>query len=118
MTRQTKNDPNSQNNKAAPSITLNVDLYAQYLEGTDLTEDQKREFLDTLWNIICEFVALGFNVHPVQQAQSACGKLPDTAASPPILGADAVEWTDQTLKAEFKVSATDKPASAEEGIEG
>lgn len=52
---------------AYKTLTIDYELYAQYLESTDLSDDQKREFLDTLWNIIVNFVDLGFGVHPLQQ---------------------------------------------------
>lgn len=52
------------------ALTINYDLYARYLEDSDLTEDQKREFIETLWNIIVSFVDLGFGIHPLQQAAS------------------------------------------------
>jgi len=56
---------------AKPAITIDYALYDQYLEGMDLTEFQKREFLDTLWSIIVNFVDLGFGVHPLQLAMEA-----------------------------------------------
>ena len=46
-----------------PVVTVDYDLYAHYLEDSDLSEKEKREFLQMLWNIICEFVSLGFGVH-------------------------------------------------------
>jgi len=62
------------------ALTIDYDLYAQYLEDSDLSEDQKREFIETLWSVIVSFVDLGFGVHPLQQAASdRCGpngKLP------------------------------------------
>lgn len=68
-------DTNKQSRSPEPHVdavsyqTLTIDyaLYEQYLENADLTEEQKREFLDTLWNIIVNFVDLGFGVHPLQQ---------------------------------------------------
>lgn len=50
-----------------PTLTIDTNLYQHYLDNADLTEEQKQELLQTLWSIICEFVMLGFNVHPVQQ---------------------------------------------------
>jgi hypothetical protein len=59
-----------------PTLTLDVALYQHYLDGSDLTNAEKNELLETLWSIICEFVRLGFGVHPVQQVtQEPCGKL-------------------------------------------
>lgn len=79
-----------EDNKTENSVTVDYDLYAHYLEDADLSDEQKREFLQALWTIICEFVALGFGVHPLQQAQSPCGKPPktdgnSTAESPCVL---------------------------------
>lgn len=54
----------------SPALTIDYELYEQYLDDSDLSEAQKREFLETLWNIIVSFVDLGFGVHPLQQAAS------------------------------------------------
>lgn len=51
-----------------PSLTIDWELYGEYLEDSDLSDDQKREFIETLWSIVIAFVDLGFGVHPVQQA--------------------------------------------------
>ncbi len=57
------------------ALTLDSSLYEKYLEESDLSEEQKQEFLETLWSIIVGFVDLGFEVHPVQQATSkSCGQ--------------------------------------------
>jgi len=63
-------------NETRPVITVDYDAYAHFLDDTDLTDDQKREFLQALWTIITEFVSMGFAVHPVQQATENCGELP------------------------------------------
>lgn len=94
MTRRKKDDQ-SKIGGQRPVITVDYDLYAHFLEDSDLTEEQKRDYLQAFWNIICEFVALGIGVHPAQQAQNTCGKLFDTPSEPPLLGADALEWMDQ-----------------------
>ena len=41
-----------------PVITVDYEKYGHFLEGSDLTEAQKQEFLQTLWNIIVEFVSV------------------------------------------------------------
>lgn len=51
-----------------PSLTIDWELYASYLDESDLTDDQKKEFIETLWSIVVAFVDLGFGVHPIQQA--------------------------------------------------
>ncbi|WP_298966551.1 hypothetical protein [uncultured Roseibium sp.] len=51
-----------------PSLTIDWECYASYLDGSDLSENQKRELIETLWNIVVSCVDLGFDLHPVQQA--------------------------------------------------
>jgi len=51
-----------------PSLTIDYALYEKYLAESDWSENEKREFITTLWSIIVNFVDLGFGVHPLQQA--------------------------------------------------
>lgn len=53
-----------------PPSTLAIDwtLFEHHLSGSDLTEEQKCEFLETIWYIVVAFVDLGFGIAPVQQA--------------------------------------------------
>lgn len=76
--------------KNNPTLTIDVELYHHYLDNSGLSEAQKIEFLETLWDVVCEFAMMGFNVHPVQQAQQSCAKevsavLPFTHAASPTL---------------------------------
>ena len=50
-----------------PSLTIDYDLYWHYLENSDLTDEQKRSFLDDLWVVIISFVEMGIGVYPLQQ---------------------------------------------------
>lgn len=60
-----------------PVITLDVSLFEEYLADSDLTDDQKHEFLTVLWSIIVGFADLGFGIDPVQQAlqDGACEQI-------------------------------------------
>jgi LAS superfamily LD-carboxypeptidase LdcB len=69
MTNTNNTQPDDATDKAMLSVTLDHALYERYLDESDLSEEQKQEFLQTLWNIIVSFVDLGFEVHPLQQAQ-------------------------------------------------
>ena len=53
-----------------PALTLDVERYDKMLSESDLTEKQRQEFLQTIWNIIVSFVDLGFDIHPLQQVAS------------------------------------------------
>ena len=50
-----------------PVIGVDYAAYAHFLTDTDLSEAEKQELLQSLWNAVVEFVALGFGVHPLQQ---------------------------------------------------
>ena len=106
MTRQTKDNCNSETTKNPSIVTLDYDLYAQHLDDADLSEDQKREFLETLWNLIVEIMSLGFDVHPVQQAQKPCGKLSKNLKERPFIEANAVQLNSHILEHIFS-DATD-----------
>jgi hypothetical protein len=64
-------DNDSSFDGSPPSLTIDWELYAEYLEKSDLDDDQKREFIETLWSIVVSFVDLGFGIDPTQQA---CGQ--------------------------------------------
>ncbi|MVA98009.1 hypothetical protein GN330_12215 [Nitratireductor sp. CAU 1489] len=49
-------------------IEVDWRLFEHHLADSDLSEDQKREFIEALWYIIITFVDLGFGIEPVQQA--------------------------------------------------
>ena len=58
-----------------PALKLDVERYEKMLNDCDLTEQQRQDFLETIWTIIVGFVDLGFDIHPVQQAVSeGCGQ--------------------------------------------
>lgn len=64
----------SQHNKDTtlpPSLTIDWEAYLPFLENEDISEDQKRVLIETLWGIMAAFVDLGFKVHPVPHA---CGE--------------------------------------------
>lgn len=63
-----------------PSLTIDWDLYLSHLEDSDMSDDQKRDFIQTLWNIVVSFVDLGFDIHPLQQAREKCSGQDDDLA--------------------------------------
>jgi hypothetical protein len=55
--------PFSQAVSAAPAgMEADIAKYAGELGDLDITEDQKRELLETLWSIMRSFVEMGFDV--------------------------------------------------------
>ncbi len=79
---------------AKGSLTVDVEKYQAFLDGSGMTDAQKEDFLQALWVIIVNFVDLGFEVHP---AQEVCGK-------------DATAGTDHS-KGAFDAVRSEQPSS-------
>ncbi|GJL99997.1 MAG: hypothetical protein DHS20C07_16770 [Methyloligella sp.] len=54
-----------------PALQLDVEYYQAFLDDEDITDAQKKELIETIWNIVVTFVDLGFGIEPVQQAIEA-----------------------------------------------
>lgn len=97
------------------SLTLDVDLLAfmQFLDGTDWSEEQKGIYLAQVWAIVCEFVALGYGVHPVQQVHETCGQHSKNDGDTPLLGPDVLQWICPDLENAFEnvADADSRPAA-------
>ena len=72
---------------AQPFLTVDVERYQAYLDETDMTDAQKEEFLQSMWQIIIGFVELGFGVHPLQEV---CGKDAQSITQSAVGAFDAV----------------------------
>lgn len=72
--------------------------YMEHVDGLELTEEQKVEFLRTLWTIMSAFVELGFSVDSV---------IPMLAKNASENEADALQKDIPTH--EFNVAADDEP---------
>jgi hypothetical protein len=122
---KTKHSPGIQNSLPTldpggggpPALNVDWEEFAHFLDETGWSDEEKADYLQTLWGVMVEFAMLGFGFHPVQQAGSArtgeqntCGKLPEDAAPRPDTGADAVNLMDQ-----FKSRNTGRAAATEDG---
>jgi len=56
---------------APPRLEIDWALYASMLEDMEASEEEKRELIAILWNIVVAFVDLGFGISATQQA---CGE--------------------------------------------
>jgi len=95
-------------------IGFDFERYAHFLEDADLNEEQKRELLATLWNIMSEFVMLGFGVHPIQQA---CGKQDLDGQSDPLASSFLLQSDLKHMIEEFDDVADGAAPEAREGVE-
>lgn len=72
---------------AQRSLAIDVARYQEYLDGSDLTPEQKEDFLRAVWSVVVTFVELGFDVHPLQEV---CGKGVGTSTQRPKASLDRV----------------------------
>lgn len=96
----------TQTTTGPPALTIDWDRYGDMLDASDLSDDQKRAFIETLWSIMVSFVDLGFGLNPVQKA---CGEPLDLSS----LGADDVLSLEATPKPTFN-AASEPPAGCSE----
>ncbi|MBP5857410.1 hypothetical protein KAJ83_10360 [Marivibrio halodurans] len=76
---------------AYPALEFDASEFMHFLDDADWSEEEKAEYITLVWNIVCEFVALGFNMHPLQQTQNSCGKPGDQGLRPPPDSESGVE---------------------------
>ena len=84
---------------ARPFITVDVRKYQDLLDESNMSDEQKEEFLQALWSIVVTFVELGFGVNPMQEV---CGKDSAGISKRPKEAFDKVRSNeiDQTTKQE------------------
>ena len=48
-------------------LQVDIERYQRYLDDADMSEADKADILQALWQIIISFVDLGYGVHPLQE---------------------------------------------------
>lgn len=64
-----------------PKLSIDVDDYLPFLDECDWTEDQKREFIEALWQIIVGVVDLSFPMLPSAKADASLKTLDEESPS-------------------------------------
>ena len=57
-------DPTQDKVPTKARMLVDYERYAKMLDHPDLTDEQKRDFIDCLWNLITEVIYLGIEVLP------------------------------------------------------
>lgn len=109
--------PVSVTQRTPPVVTVDYEKYERFLEDAELTDEQKRQFIEALWQIIVSFVDLGFGVHPAQQAQNTCGQVPNSSGEGPAGEPDSVQWGSRFLTSDFEDVADLEESPVAEGVE-
>ncbi|WP_438729229.1 hypothetical protein ACR9YC_02095 [Parasphingorhabdus sp. DH2-15] len=97
-------------------ITVDYKRYAHFLDdANDLTEDQKQEFVQAIWNIITEFIRNGFRVDALHQAGVSCGQVEHTSNYSPDETPDTIQSDHHTLANKFVTAGRSHDGSAVDG---
>jgi len=94
------------------AVHFDVEKYRPFLEDENISEEDKAELLQAVWNIVLSFVKLGYGVHPVQQAkqarrvdETACGQFGRNPSQTPLNLPFELYSKDQSLIAAFAPSS-------------
>lgn len=85
----------------SPALGFDAREFFQFVDETDWSDEEKTEYITLIWNIVCEFVAMGWGVHPIQQAKDDCGKPPENGAPGSLSAPDVVNSSHCELIEEF-----------------
>jgi hypothetical protein len=93
--------PTHERGPPQPNLAIQFDAqeFAHFLAESDLTHEQKLEYIQTIWGIVLQFIDLGFGIHPVQQA---CGQFDDAAALCSDADSDMVEFSHSDFCKDFE----------------
>lgn len=87
--------------KKRPVVTVDFDKYLSYAEKWDMSDEQKRELIATLYSIMFGFVDLGFGVDVVNQA---CGKTENKPGKPTLTASNGVKCQHKLLTERFEIA--------------
>ena len=59
-----------QTTTSRPSLGIDVEYYQCVIDDPEVSEERKRELIETIGSIIVQCIDLGFGVHPVQLVEA------------------------------------------------
>ena len=62
--------------EATPKFNFDVEKYLAQVKDFDMTEEEKRELLAILWDIMCRFVELGFGLDSISMLEGKTDQNP------------------------------------------
>lgn len=105
-------------NHRYPTLTLDTERYQAMLDAPDLSEDQKRELIEALWQVVVGFIDLNVEIRrtdscgkPSKATQSATCKVPPVVKSSiPLMKSGFAEATSNAANAPVETK-TNREAS-------
>ena len=95
-------------------VEFDYDKYAEFLKDADLSDAEKLELCKAVWNIMSEFVMLGFGVHPIQQA---CGQSELSDPKPDLAPSFLIQSDLKHLSEKFDDAVDGAAPDAREGVD-
>lgn len=91
---------------AKPPRVLEFDpvRFVHHLESWDASFEEKAAYLEVVWQIVVQFVDLGYGIHPLSTAQQSCGQVSETPSGHDSHVSDMVEWR-QSFNRKTKMNA-------------
>lgn len=79
--------------KTKPILSVDYEAYAHLLENSDMTEEQKLQFVQALWSVIYGFASLRFGANPVHHIEKQpCGQVGKLARKSTSVPRNAVKF--------------------------
>ena len=87
-----------------PLITCEFEKFDKYFRDENISDAQKTELLQVLWNFVVASMSFNLGIHPLQLATQSCGKLKEKCNIPTSLGSNLVDSgnTDQIEETTLK----------------
>lgn len=102
-----KNQTLDTSRSSSPYLEVDLEEFVHFLDGTNMNDDEKMECLQMHWRIICEIMSLGYDIHPIQQAQKACGKDAESLSEPTSKPPRMIKSEDSKIIESFGKSAAE-----------
>ncbi|NVK17754.1 MAG: hypothetical protein HWE30_03575 [Methylocystaceae bacterium] len=93
-TKETK----QQTDFSKPTLLLDLKEFVHYLDGLGLTEEQALICIKEIHEFALQWISFGGNIHPIQQAEQACGKEVGNTEKMPVSGENEVSLLGQFIK--------------------
>lgn len=74
------------------AIAFDARAFIQHLSECDWSDEEKCAYVQMIWEILVQFIDLGFGAHPLQQV---CGQVGGSLDLSGASRAHALEWKDQ-----------------------
>lgn len=88
-----------------PLNEQDIEEFDQFLEGSELSAQEREEFLQSVWNIVVAIIDFSFGDHPIQHALNTVEKSTKIDSECDIQSSFMVQSKDRTLTEKYNKAA-------------